>query len=135
MRRFPIINMKERPLSVTAIGCLYIVAGAIGLAYHFTELDPEHLFEDDVLWILLVRLTAIVCGIYVLRGSNWARWLALAWIAYHVVLSGFHSWFELAVHSLLCAVFAFFLFRPRAAQYFRIPKAEGCKRQDGPEPP
>ena len=34
---------------------------------------------------------AIVCGVFLLRGHNWARWLALAWIAFHVVLSAFHA--------------------------------------------
>ncbi len=54
-----------------------------------------------------------------LRGHNWARWLALAWIAFHVVLSAFHALAELAVHSLFCAIMAYFLFRPAANGYFR----------------
>ncbi len=112
--------MKKRPLSVAVIGCLYVAAGAIGLAYHLSGLNSQRPFQYDILWVSLVRLIAIVCGVYILLGRNWARWLALAWIAYHVILSGFHTWFEFAVHSLLCAVFAFFLFRPRAAGYFRV---------------
>ncbi len=35
-----------------------------------------------------------------LRGSNWARWLALAWIAFHVFLSFLHSWQQVLVHCL-----------------------------------
>lgn len=116
--------MKRRPISVTVIAGLYIAAGAVGLAYHLVGWKPQHVFQHDILWTSLVRLTAIVCGVYLLRGRNWARWLAIAWIAYHVVLSGFHSWFELMVHSLLCAVFAFFLFRPRATGYFRAGRTE-----------
>jgi len=54
-----------------------------------------------------------------LRGRNWARWLLLIWIAYHVILSGVHSLFQLVVHGLLFAVIAYFLFRPRASAYFR----------------
>jgi hypothetical protein len=54
-----------------------------------------------------------------LRGHNWARWLALAWIGCHVILSAFHSVFEVAVHGLLFAAIAYFLFRPRATRYFR----------------
>lgn len=114
--------MNKRPLAVTVIGCVYIVMGAIGFAYHFTEFEAQHPFQNDFVWVELVRLIAIVCGVYMLRGSNWARWLALVWIAYHVVLSGFHSWFELVVHALLCAAFAHFLFRPQATQYFRAPR-------------
>jgi hypothetical protein len=70
-------------------------------------------------WVELLRIIAIVCGIYLLRGSNWGRWLAIAWIAYHVVLSAFHSWLQLVVHCLLCTAFAYFLFRPKATEYFR----------------
>jgi hypothetical protein len=116
--------MNKRPLSVTVISCLFIAAGLMGLGYHLTEIKAHHPFQYDVLWVCLVRLIAIVCGFYMLRGSNWARWLTLVWIAYHVILSGFHSLFELAVHSLLFAVFAYFLFRPKATQYFRAAKTE-----------
>lgn len=111
--------MNKRPLSVIVIGCLYVATGAIGLAFHLAEFKPQHPFQYDIVWISLVHLIAILCGVYVLRGSNWARWLALAWIAFHVILSAFHSWFELVVHSLLCAAIAYFLFRPQATQYFR----------------
>ncbi len=51
--------------------------------------------------------------------TNWARWLALAWIAYHVILSAFHTLSQLAIHCLLCAILANFLFRPTATRYFR----------------
>ena len=117
--RRAIVAMNKRPLSVTIIGCLYIVMGAIGFAYHFSGLMAQHPFRSGIVWVELLRLMAIVCGVYLLRGSNWARWLALAWMAFHVILSGFHSWSELAVHSLLFAAFAYFLFRPLAARYFR----------------
>ncbi len=102
--------LNTRPVSVTVIGCIFVAAGTSGLIYHL---------PDFSLWVSLVRLIAIVCGVYMLRGHNWARWAALAWIAYHVILSAFHSMFELAVHALLCAAFAYFLLRPRATRYFR----------------
>lgn len=124
--RKTVVHMNKRPLSVTVIGCLYVAAGAIGLAYHLTELKPRHPFPYDILWISRVRLIAIVCGVYLVRGSNWARWLALAWIAYHVILSGFHSLSELAIHSLLCAVVAYLLLRPRANQYFRAARTRAA---------
>ena len=111
--------MNKRPLSVTVIGCLYIAAGAFGLVSHLATFRPQHPFQYDIVWASLVNLIAIVCGIYMLRGSNWARWLALAWIAFHVALSAFHSRFELVVHSLMCVALAYFLFRPSASRYFR----------------
>jgi len=60
--------------------------------------------------------------VYMLLGRNWARWLGLAWIAFHVIISAFHSAQELVIHGLLLALFAYFLLRPSASAYFR---AEG----------
>ena len=116
--------MNQRPLAVTIIGCVYILIGAIGFAYHFTEFNGQHPFQDHFVWVELVRLIAIVCGVYMLRGRNWARWLALVWIASHVVLSAFHALPELAIHILFCAILAYFLLRPTASRYFRATRTE-----------
>lgn len=111
--------MNKRPPPVIIIACVYIATGAIGVVYHLAESKPQHPFQCDIVLIELVSLAAIVAGAFMLRGHNWARWLAIAWIASHVVLSAFHSLRELAMHTLLLAVFAFFLFRPAANRYFR----------------
>jgi len=111
--------MNKRTLAVTIISWLFIAAGVIGLAYHFTELKTQGPFQYEVVWVFLLRLMAIVCGVYMLRGNNWARWLTMVWMAYHVFLSGFHSLPELAIHVFLFAVFAYFLFRAAATVYFR----------------
>jgi hypothetical protein len=108
-----------RPIAVTIIGCLYILTGVLGFAFHLSDFKAPPRLEYDIVWVELLRIIAIVCGIYLLRGSNWGRWLAIAWIAYHVVLSAFHSWLQLVVHCLLCTAFAYFLFRPKATEYFR----------------
>lgn len=112
-------TMNKRPLSVTVIGCIFVAAGVIGLAYHVTEFKTPRSFEYGILWICLLRLLAILGGVLVLRGNNWARWLLLVWIAYHVILSAFHSLSELVAHGLLFAVIAYVLFRPQASAYFR----------------
>ena len=115
--------MEKRPLSVTIISCLFIAAGVVGFGYHVRELNWAHPFQGELLWILLVRLLAIVGGVFLLRVRTWARWLLVLWLAYHVVLSAFHPLSELAMHSLLLAAIAWFLFRPRAAAYFRVMKS------------
>ena len=120
--------MNKRPHSVTAIGCIFIVAGVIGLAYHGAEFKAHRPFDYGNVWVLLVRLLAIIGGVFLLRGSDWARWFLLIWIAYHVILSAFHSAFELITHSLLFAVIAYFLYRPRVSAYFRDMRA-GTARQ------
>ena len=111
--------MNRRPLSVTVIGWLFVAAGVIGFAYHLTEFKAQGQFEYDLVWVCLVRLLAILSGLFMLRGSNWARWLLLVWMVYHVILSAFHSLSELAMHGLLLGVVAYFLFRPQASAYFR----------------
>lgn len=119
--------MKGRPLSVTVIGWLFLVTGAVGLAYHATEFKFEGSFPYELVLVLSLRLLALVCGVFLLRGANWARWLALAWMGYHVVLSAFHPLFELAVHSLLLAAFAYFLLRPQASACFRRRRAQAAQ--------
>ena len=113
------MNWHKRPLSVTILGCLYIAVGTLGFAYHLNGIRAGGAFQDDIVWAEVVELLAIFAGAFMLRGHNWARWLALAWIAFHVVLSAFHALREFAIHALLCAVIAWFLFRPEAARYFR----------------
>ncbi len=118
--------MTERPLSVTIIGWLFIAAGFLGLAFHVTEFKAQGPLEYELVWVLFLRLLAILCGILILRGSDWGRWLLLAWITYHVILSAFHSPFELAVHSILLVVVAYLLLRPAAAAYFRGAKTNAA---------
>jgi hypothetical protein len=116
--------MRKRPLAVIIISCVYIVTGVAALAFHLNQFKIQHPFQYDIMWIAVVEIAAIVAGIYMLRGTNWARWLALAWIAFHVVLSIFHPLRELVIHSLVCIVIAYFLFNRQAKEYFRATKVE-----------
>jgi hypothetical protein len=111
--------MNKRPVPVTIISLVLIATGAIGPVFHLIDAKTQNPFQSDLAAIFLVGLAAIIGGVYMLRASNWARWLSLAWIAFHVVLSVFHSKFELGVHILVFTAFAYFLFRPRASEYFQ----------------
>ncbi len=122
--------MNKRPLSITVIGWLFVATGVIGLGYHATEFPADRPFQYDVVWVCLVRLLAIFCGAFMLRGSNWARWGFFVWIAYHVILSALHSLSELVMHSVLLAVVGYFLFRPQASAYFRGAKSEKVFERD-----
>jgi hypothetical protein len=115
------MNANKRPISVTILACVYLAVGIGGFAVHFRELLAHH---SDAVAIELTELVAVLCGAFLLRGHNWARWLALAWIAFHVVLSAFHAIPEFAVHALFCAAVAWILFRPEAARYFRGARVE-----------
>ena len=113
-----VASMTKRPISVTIVSWVYILAGVVGIAAHITEFDLHHPFSNDPVLALIVRLLAIVAGVFMLRRANWARWLAIVWIAYHVVLSSFHSVPAAALHALLLAVFTYFLCRRQANVYF-----------------
>jgi hypothetical protein len=117
--------VNKRPITVTILACVLIAAGAVGLAYHFTEFKAPNAVHSELVWIEFVRLLAIVSGVFMLRGRDWARWLALAWIAFHVAISFFNSVREVAVHAVILALFAYFLLRPEAWRYFRGHKSEG----------
>jgi hypothetical protein len=111
--------MNRRPLSVSIIGYLFVAVGVIETGFLIYQLKSAHTFHSDDVWVGLVRLLAILCGIFMLRGGNWARWLAIAWLVFHVGVSAFGSVHQLIVHGLLLAVIAFFLFQRSASQFFR----------------
>jgi len=111
--------MSKRPLAITIVAWLYIVVGVVGFAFHVTEFKTLHPFSYDTTLVEVVRLLAVVSGIYMLRGKNWARWLAVAWMGFHVIISAFHSLPQLGIHSLFCTILVYFLFRPIATRYFR----------------
>ena len=81
----------------------------------------SHADQYDLVWIALVELVAIVGGIFMLRGDNWARWLALAWIGFHVVIS-FPSVQQVLIHSVIFVLIAYSLFRREARAFFELRK-------------
>ena len=114
------LNAMKRPLPVTIIGFLFIVAGLVGLVYHFSESPLDH-------WIVLisvVRIIAVVGGVFLLRGHNWARWLVLAWLAFHVVVSAFHALSEFMPHVVLLMVVGYILLVPPTSKYFQSAPSE-----------
>jgi len=59
-----------------------------------------------------------------LYGHNWARWLLVAWITLHIIISALHSVLFLLMHVVIFSVILFFVFRRRASEYFN---AEGVR--------
>jgi hypothetical protein len=115
--------MNKRPVTVTILACLLIITGVVGIAYHLSDFSTKDLFEYGNVTILIVRIIAIVGGVFLLRRRNWARWLSIAWIAFHLILSFFHNVQEVLIHTFVFALFAWFLFRPEARAYFLRPRA------------
>jgi hypothetical protein len=69
------------------------------------------------------RLLAVVGGAGLLGGHNWARWLLVVWMIFHMGLSVFHSLTELLVHSTIFAPILYLLFRRASDFYFHADTA------------
>jgi hypothetical protein len=110
--------MRQRPRSVTVVGWLCIAMGVVAVGYHTTELTAPNPMQNDVLWVLFVRALLIVGGVFLLRGHNWARWLLLAWLAFHVYISALHSLEAVVIHSFLLLAVGYFLLRAPASAFF-----------------
>jgi len=111
--------VNKRPIPVTVIACLLIAAGVFGFTVHLRELVSQKLFHVEDLWILVTGLLPVVVGLFLLLGYNWARWLALIWMVFHVAISFFDSLEKVAVHVLLFALIAYSLLRRDARTYFQ----------------
>ncbi len=107
----------KRQWPVIVVSCFFIVAGVAGIVYHLPEWSYRPASPE--IWAVTIRLLAIVCGVFMLLRKNWARWLAVVWLAYHVVLSAFHSVGQTVFHLVLLAAFAWVLLRAEANRYFR----------------
>ena len=110
-----ITSTRNLPLTVLVVSCIFIAAGAVGFVYHFPQLLAH---RNDSIWIEFVRLLAVLAGTFMLLGRNWARWLAVAWLAFHVIIS-FPVVGQIVMHSLLLALITYALFRSEANSYFR----------------
>ncbi|MGB2627441.1 MAG: hypothetical protein WAK20_11685 [Candidatus Acidiferrum sp.] len=105
----------KRPFPVTFLGGLFVVAGITSLVYHVVT-SP---LDRWTVPISLVGVTAIVGGVFLIQGKRWARWLVLAWLALHVVVSAYHSFSDSAAHFVLLLAVGYFLLGEPSASYFK----------------
>lgn len=103
-----------RPRSVTIISWFFIIFGSIAL------LSGVLPFRDLMShwYVHLSRLLMIVAGVFMLKGRNWARWLLVIWIVFHIVISALHSIPVLLMHVAIFSVILYFVFRRQASAYF-----------------
>src|SRR5712692_2327419 len=76
------LNSMKRPFQVTMLGWLFIVVGILSTTYRLLK-SP---LDRWTVPIVLVGIIAIVAGVFLLRGTRWARWLLLVWLAVHGVV-------------------------------------------------
>jgi hypothetical protein len=116
--------MKRRPRSITIISWFFLIFGSIALISGLVPTSNLSLEQLQGHWMVhLSRLLAMVGGLFMLRGHNWARWLIVGWIAFHIVLSALHSALQLLIHVVIFGVILFFLFRRPASAYFQPQKS------------
>ena len=121
--------MNERPRPITVISWIFIVFGSIalltGLLPNVNTTTTQRIAELKTHWFVHVsRMLMILSGVFMRYGCNWARWLLVAWMAFHIIIRALHSPFQLLMHTLIFAVILYFLFRPPASTYFRGTRAE-----------
>ena len=105
----------KRPWEVTFLGGLFIAVGSLAIGYHATHGTMDRWMPV----ILLLEIVAIIGGIFLILGRNWARWVLLAWVAFHVAASALNSISTALAHAVLLAAVAYSLLRPPASLYFR----------------
>lgn len=121
--------MNQRPLSITIISWLFIVFGAIALVAGLLPIahmsGAQRIADFEKHWMVhLSRTAQIIAGVFMLYGRNWARWLVVVWLAFHVIVGALHSPVQLLTHALFFLVGLYLLFRTPASAYFRGRHAE-----------
>ena len=107
--------MVKRPVILTIFCCLLILLGAVGIVGHF----PVHrAWHGDDAWPLGLELILITAAVFILRGHNWARWLALVWIAFHLAISFYDSVGKVIAHTIILLIFVAALFNPPVRRWF-----------------
>jgi uncharacterized membrane protein len=104
----------KRPFTITFLGSLFIVVGLISTIYHLSTSPLDYWMVP----VSLVGITAIVGGIFLIKGRDWARWLMLSWLAFHVFVSALHSLSGTMAHLLLLIAVGYFLLTPPDSKYF-----------------
>ena len=115
--------MNPRPRSITIIGWLFIAVGVLSLiggllpGRHKAGSEPPLAFGHLLAHFL--HLLAIIGGVFLLRGCNWARWLLVAWMGVHIVIGARHGLGPTLLHIGIFGTIGYFLFLPNSSKYFR----------------
>ncbi len=109
---------NNRPISVTVVAWIFIAVGVIAFVWNFPALMQ---LRKDAFAVELVELVGLTAGIFMLRRQNWARWLALGWMAFHLIITLVPPFHGLAVHLIIFLGIAILLLRADASRYFRGP--------------
>jgi hypothetical protein len=116
-------KMEQRPRAITIISWIFMIFGTIALLSGLLPIGEitvaQRIAELKGHWMVhLSRMLAIVAGVFMLYGRNWARWLLVVWIVFHIGLSALHSALQLFIHAAIFTVILYFIFRRQSSSYF-----------------
>jgi hypothetical protein len=130
--------MTKRPKSVTIICWIMLALSGISLIVSTMTLDDPTARELmsrspiplTVQYIMMYAglLVMFVSAIAMLKGQNWARFLYVIWsvVGFAIGLATSPMKAALVPGIVVLVVIAFFLFRPKANEYFRARGAEAA---------
>lgn len=112
--------MTRAKVRTVGVGCLFLYVGIAGLAARLRVLSiglgPEAQME------ILVNVVALVVGVFLLLGHNWARWTGMAWLMLHVAIGFLHGAAEGFFHLGLTLAIGYLLFEVEVRAYLRSDK-------------
>jgi uncharacterized membrane protein (DUF2068 family) len=109
----------KRPIPVTVVGVLFILVGVVSTGLRILEFRAHPPTQLMAVGIIALGVLAVIAGLYLLQGQNWARWLALLWMAFHVAISVGDPVGKLVFHASLFVLFAYILLGREARAYFQ----------------
>ncbi len=124
--------MNQRPKSITIVCWFLIISAGISLVTSTLSLNnpitrnimAKSLLSINIQYIIMYSslVISIVCGIAMLKGQNWARLLYIAWQVIGSIIGIAASPMKaLMIPGIIIFLrIAFFLFRPKANEYFKI---------------
>jgi MFS family permease len=120
-------EMNKRPTSITVIAWILIILGGFSLIPATTSLIKElmgpSLISPPIEYALIYLgvLSYLVSGIAILKAQNWARFLFIVWQVFYYTIRMSRNPFAIGIVPsvfIFLIVPIFFLFRPRANDYF-----------------
>ena len=102
-------------VAVIAVACLYLL---VGIGVGIEQLPHLLAGQREAIGMEIAEAIAVVTGVCLLMRQGWARWLAVAWMAFHVAIS-FPDVGKVAVHAVICGLIAWALFRAESRGWFR----------------
>lgn len=101
--------------AVIVVACLFLLVGIAAGIEQFPHLLAG---QREAVTMEITEAAAILIGVCLLLRQGWARWLAVAWMVFHVVIS-FPDAGKIVVHVVMSGLIAWALFRPESRGWFR----------------